>query len=228
MAEVLTPHPYACQVEGCTRRIGQQLLDLGPRGTIRVCLYANEENGIAGGKAYFKAHEAELSKHAAALESNSGTDYPTAFGWTAGPSAEPFAKEVSAILQPLGAGTLIPGGGGADPQRPGRLPRLRREQGRRVPARHRRRLARGGDRGRALRLHQRRRRERRDAARRVGRRLRGRPRRRARLRGAAAAPGREPRQHRHPHQVLTAKALAAASASTARHPVDCRDCRMHP
>ncbi|HLN57301.1 MAG TPA: hypothetical protein VK416_02005, partial [Thermoanaerobaculia bacterium] len=33
---------------------------------------------------------------------------------TAGPSAEPFAKEVAAILEPLGAGTLSPGGGGAD------------------------------------------------------------------------------------------------------------------
>ena len=90
------------------------LLPKHPPRTIRVCLYANEENGLAGGKAYFKAHQAELDKHAAALESDSGTDLPTGFFWTAGPSAEPFVKEVAAILEPLGAGALVPGGAGAD------------------------------------------------------------------------------------------------------------------
>jgi len=90
------------------------LLPKHPPRTIRVCLYANEENGGAGGKAYLKAHQAELDKHAAALESDSGTDRPTGFLWTAGPSAEPFAKEIAAILEPLGAGTLLPGGPGAD------------------------------------------------------------------------------------------------------------------
>ncbi len=90
------------------------LLPKHPARTIRVCLYANEENGLAGGKAYLKAHQAELDKHTATLESDSGTDRPTGLSWTAGPSAEPFAKEVAAILEPLGAGTLSPGGGGAD------------------------------------------------------------------------------------------------------------------
>ncbi len=90
------------------------LLPKHPPRTIRVCLYANEENGLEGGKAYFKAHQAELDKHAAAMESDSGTDFPTGLFWTAGPSAEPFAKEIAAILEPLGAGTLVPGGGGAD------------------------------------------------------------------------------------------------------------------
>jgi Predicted aminopeptidases len=90
------------------------LLPKHPARTIRVCLYANEENGIAGAKAYFKTHEAELGKHAAALESDSGTDRPVGFAWTAGPSSEPFVKEIAAILEPLGAGTLSAGGGGAD------------------------------------------------------------------------------------------------------------------
>ncbi len=90
------------------------LLTKHPPRTIRVCLYANEENGGAGGKAYLKAHEAELGKHAAALESDSGTDRPVGFSWTAGPSAEPFVKEVAAILEPLGAGSLSEGGGGSD------------------------------------------------------------------------------------------------------------------
>ncbi len=94
------------------RLIGQ--LPKHPARTIRVCLYANEENGLAGGKAYFKAHQAELDKHAAALESDSGTDFPTSLAWTAGSSAAPFAREVAAILEPLGAGTLTEGGPGAD------------------------------------------------------------------------------------------------------------------
>jgi carboxypeptidase Q len=90
------------------------MLPKHPARTIRVCLYANEENGLAGGKAYFKAHQAELDRYAAAIESDSGTDYPVGFAWTAGPSAEPFVKEIAAILAPLGAGTLSAGGAGAD------------------------------------------------------------------------------------------------------------------
>ncbi len=90
------------------------MLPKHPARTIRICLYANEENGLAGGKAYFKTHQAELDKHAVALESDSGTDYPIGLAWTAGASAEPFAREVAAILTPLGAGTLSSGGAGAD------------------------------------------------------------------------------------------------------------------
>jgi len=91
------------------------LLARHPARTIRVCLYANEENGGAGGKAYFKAHEAELRKHAAALESDSGTDRPLAFTWNAGPSAEPVVRQIAEILEPIGAGRLEgSSGGGAD------------------------------------------------------------------------------------------------------------------
>jgi len=38
-SEQIVPHPYACQIEGCTGRIGQQVIALGERGQIRVCLY---------------------------------------------------------------------------------------------------------------------------------------------------------------------------------------------
>lgn len=86
-----------------------------PRRTIRVVLFANEENGLAGGRAYAKAHETELHRHAAALEADSGTGHPTGFSWNAGPSAEPLVKGIAALLEPLGAGTLFPdGSGGAD------------------------------------------------------------------------------------------------------------------
>jgi carboxypeptidase Q len=95
------------------RLIGQ--LPRRPRRTVRVVLYANEESGLAGGHAYLRAHEAEITRHAAALEADSGTDSPTAFSWNAGLAAEPLIREIAAILAPTGAGQAIGGGsGGAD------------------------------------------------------------------------------------------------------------------
>jgi hypothetical protein len=38
--EPVKPHPYACQIKDCRGRIGQEIVNLGPRrGQIRVCLY---------------------------------------------------------------------------------------------------------------------------------------------------------------------------------------------
>jgi len=47
-------------------------LDLAPRRTIRVVLFANEENGTRGGKAYHERHADELPRHVAAIESDLG------------------------------------------------------------------------------------------------------------------------------------------------------------
>ena len=52
------------------RLVGQ--LPKRPRRTIRVVLFANEENGLAGGRAYAKAHAGELARHVAAVETDSG------------------------------------------------------------------------------------------------------------------------------------------------------------
>ncbi|MEO8192032.1 MAG: M28 family peptidase [Acidobacteriota bacterium] len=83
--------------------------------TIRVVLFANEEYGLSGGKAYRVAHAGELVRHVAALEADSGSGRPIGFSWLAGPSAAPVLRELAAILAPLGAGELRPGGsGGAD------------------------------------------------------------------------------------------------------------------
>jgi carboxypeptidase Q len=54
-------------------------LNVRPRRTIRVVLWTNEENGLAGGKAYAKAHMSELAKHVAAIESDSGGFAPRGF-----------------------------------------------------------------------------------------------------------------------------------------------------
>ncbi|MEE2900824.1 MAG: M20/M25/M40 family metallo-hydrolase [Myxococcota bacterium] len=55
-------------------------LNLIPRRTIRVVLWTNEENGLAGAKAYAKAHASELEQHFAAIESDSGAFKPIGFG----------------------------------------------------------------------------------------------------------------------------------------------------
>ena len=95
------------------RLIGQ--LPVKPRRTVRVVLFANEENGLAGGRAYASTHAAELQEHVAALEADSGTGGPSGLGWTAGPSAELVLEEIARILEPIGAGALkADGGGGAD------------------------------------------------------------------------------------------------------------------
>lgn len=94
------------------RLIGQ--LPLKPRRTLRVVAFANEENGLAGARAYAKAHAAELPRHVAAIESDSGAGPVSGLSWTAGPSAEPFLSGVAAILKPFGLGALKKGGGGAD------------------------------------------------------------------------------------------------------------------
>jgi hypothetical protein len=86
-----------------------------PRRTIRVVLFANEENGLAGGKAYSTDHEPELARHVAALEADLGSGRPIGFSWNAGPSAEPLVREIASLLEPVGAGDVrSTGAGGAD------------------------------------------------------------------------------------------------------------------
>ncbi len=86
-----------------------------PARTIRVILFANEENGGGGAKAYAAGHAAELPAHVAALEADSGSGAPTGLSWLAGPSAEPALRALSAVLAPTGAARLEGNGsGGAD------------------------------------------------------------------------------------------------------------------
>jgi carboxypeptidase Q len=86
-----------------------------PRRTIRVVLFADEENGIAGGKAYAKAHASELERHVAAIEADSGADQALGFSWNAGPDSEGLLREVATLLHGVGADAVTRrGDGGAD------------------------------------------------------------------------------------------------------------------
>jgi len=110
------------------------LRDLGlrPRRTIRVVLFTNEENGLRGAKGYAAAHAAELARHVAAIEADSGAFAPKGFTLDAAPGDEedpatlPAAAaaaaaaararvaEITALLAPLGATAVDWGDGGAD------------------------------------------------------------------------------------------------------------------
>jgi hypothetical protein len=79
-----------------------------PRRTVRVVLFANEENGLRGGLGYSAAHGGE--RHVAAIESDLGGGGPRGWGVTATP-------EQRAWLEPGLAGSgmeTIDEGGGAD------------------------------------------------------------------------------------------------------------------
>ncbi len=57
---------------GIVLYVASQLVAAPPKKTVRVVLFANEENGLRGAKAYAQAHADELPKHVAALEADSG------------------------------------------------------------------------------------------------------------------------------------------------------------
>lgn len=95
-------------------------LGLRPRRTIRVVLFANEENGLRGARAYEAAHRGAAPLHVAAIENDGGVETPTGFGMRLPPGVDVgdprfrrFA-EIVELLAPLGAARATPGGGGAD------------------------------------------------------------------------------------------------------------------
>jgi carboxypeptidase Q len=89
-------------------------LGLEPKRTIRAVLFTNEENGLRGGKAYADTHAAELSKHVAAIESDSGGARPLGFGVSAGAGGTDVVKKLAASLARFAADDVQEGGGGAD------------------------------------------------------------------------------------------------------------------
>lgn len=89
-------------------------LGLQPRRTIRVVGWTNEENGLRGGNAYRDTHRSALEKHVLAIESDAGVFKPLGFGFTGSDSAFALVREVGRLLEPIGAGSITRGGGGAD------------------------------------------------------------------------------------------------------------------
>ncbi len=77
-------------------------LPRAPRRTVRVVLFADEESGGSGARAYAAAHRAELDRHVAALEMDLGTDRVYRIDAEGGPEAASFAAAAADLLAPLG------------------------------------------------------------------------------------------------------------------------------
>ncbi len=106
-------------------------LGLHPKRTLRVVLWTNEENGLRGGRAYRKALGDMVKNHVAAIEMDGGCERPVGFGASLGagrggseegsttpsPAAEKMLsrlRQIGALLEGIGAGSITSGGGGAD------------------------------------------------------------------------------------------------------------------
>lgn len=98
-------------------------LPVPPRRTVRIVLYTNEENGLAGGKAYAEAHKGE--RIVAAIEDDTGAGAPKGFRIHAADADTPadstraplIIEQLRAQVQALDtvdAAVLRPAWGGAD------------------------------------------------------------------------------------------------------------------
>lgn len=93
---------------------------LRPRRTIRVVLWTNEENGMAGVRQYIKDHADELKHHVAVIESDSGTFKPVGFGLdhpdqdVMERAAARVRSEILPALRPIGELSVRTGGSSSD------------------------------------------------------------------------------------------------------------------
>ncbi len=105
----------AWQAAALIKRLGLQ-----PRRTIRVVLWTNEENGLTGARAYREWVGEAVSQHVAAIEMDGGSERPRGFGLgVAGTEEEQqraleLARQIGRLLDGIGAGEMVAGGGGAD------------------------------------------------------------------------------------------------------------------
>lgn len=89
-------------------------LGLRPRRTVRVVLYANEENGLRGGVGYRDRHREALGRHVMMLESDAGVFRPIGFGFTGSTRAREIVTRIATLLEGIDATAIAAAGGGAD------------------------------------------------------------------------------------------------------------------
>ncbi len=89
-------------------------MGIKPKRTLRVVLFANEENGLRGGNKYAEYAKENNVKHLVAIESDSGGFTPR--GFTIDSNAEIIEKFLAfkPLLSPYGINEIGGGGGGAD------------------------------------------------------------------------------------------------------------------
>ena len=92
--------------------IGQ--LKQAPKRTLRVIAFANEEQGLHGGKAYAAKHLGDIARHQIAAESDFGAGRIYAFNTGAPDHARKATEQIAQALAPLGI-EYAPGKGSAGP-----------------------------------------------------------------------------------------------------------------
>ena len=85
-----------------------------PKRTIRIVLFANEENGLKGGIKYAEEAKAKNEKHYFALESDAGGFTPRSFGFSMKKEQLTKVQQWVDLFKPYGVSELTAGGGGAD------------------------------------------------------------------------------------------------------------------
>lgn len=103
---------------GCVQSIevlrAFKALGIRPKHTLRVVLFANEENGTRGGQKYAEAAKAAGEKHIFALESDAGGFTPRGFSLTASPQQRAKVKSWANLFLPYGVYDFDEEGGGTD------------------------------------------------------------------------------------------------------------------
>jgi len=83
-----------------------QTLGLHARRTVRFVGWMSEENGSAGGQAYFDLNKTALARQIAAIESDNGAGRPLGVSAHVAPEALALFDPLMAALSPLGASLL--------------------------------------------------------------------------------------------------------------------------
>jgi Zn-dependent M28 family amino/carboxypeptidase len=81
-----------------------------PRRTIRVIAFANEEQGLYGGRAYAETHKDQLDLQQLGAESDFGAGRIYAFRAGVATEARPVIEQIGALLAPLGIAYEATGG----------------------------------------------------------------------------------------------------------------------
>ena len=89
-------------------------LQIRPKRTLRVVLFANEENGLGGAKAYAALAKKNNENHIVALESDSGGFSPRGFGFLCNDENFENVKNWKSLFEPYNIHLFVRGGGGAD------------------------------------------------------------------------------------------------------------------
>jgi carboxypeptidase Q len=87
---------------------------LVPRRTIRVVLYTNEEDGVAGGKSYRDTYRDQLPKHSLMLESDDGILPLAGWGFSGSAKARAIVGEIAGLLAGIDGDNVTTAFSGAD------------------------------------------------------------------------------------------------------------------